>query len=199
MAEIPSARSIASSSALFDMDKDMSAILDSFSDIASISNRTMQNMSIHQVIKAGRKRLKMTHQQFADALGVTRTAVFQWEQEDGTAPSRKHQPAVAKLLGISVAELMSNGLQNHEFIANYKAIRTTRDGQSATHTIPSLEDACNTLARCFEGLPKEDMDNAARWLSGLVYQPSSAPHVIGVLMEMVVNPRKSPPEKSTGT
>lgn len=40
----------------------------------------------------------MTTQQFADAVGVTRAAVQQWEKEDGTAPSRKHQPAVLKLI-----------------------------------------------------------------------------------------------------
>lgn len=83
----------------------MNAILDSFSDVASISDDTMQNMSIHRVIREGRKRLQMTEQQFADAVGVTRTAVNQWEKEGGTAPTRKNQPAVAKLLGITVAEL----------------------------------------------------------------------------------------------
>lgn len=67
------------------------------------------------------------------------------------------------------------------------------------HKIQGLEEACNTLARYFEDMPEEDRDNAVRWLSGLVHRPSSAPHVIGALMEMVVTPRKSPPEKSTGT
>lgn len=63
-------------------------------------------MSIHQKIRAGRSKLGMTEQQFADAVGVTRGAVQQWEKEGGTAPTRKNQPKVAELLGITVAELM---------------------------------------------------------------------------------------------
>lgn len=72
-------------------------------------------MSIHSVIKDGRKRLGLTEQQFADAVSaelgerVTRGAVQQWEKEGGTAPSRKKQPAVAKVLGISLAHLVSGG------------------------------------------------------------------------------------------
>lgn len=56
---------------------------------------------MNHAIKAGRKRLKMTLQQFADAVGVTRGAVQQWEAAGGTAPSRKHYPVVAKLLGLN--------------------------------------------------------------------------------------------------
>ena len=63
-------------------------------------------MTIHQKIRDARKRLDMTEQQFANAVGVSRSAVHQWEVEGGTAPRRAHQPAVAKLMGISVAELM---------------------------------------------------------------------------------------------
>jgi transcriptional regulator with XRE-family HTH domain len=64
-------------------------------------------MSIHSKIREGRLRLEMTEKQFADAIGVTRGSVQQWEKEGGTAPTRKNQPAVAKLLGITVAELMA--------------------------------------------------------------------------------------------
>lgn len=66
-------------------------------------------MSIHRLIREGRARLKMSEQDFAEAIGVTRSAVQQWEREGGTAPRRSNQPAVAKLLGISVAELMAGG------------------------------------------------------------------------------------------
>lgn len=66
----------------------------------------MCNVSIHQKIRDGRLRLKMNEQQFGDAVGVSRGSVQQWEKEGGTAPSRKHQPAVARLIGISVADLM---------------------------------------------------------------------------------------------
>ena len=46
----------------------------------------------------------MSEQQFAEAIGVSRGAVQQWEKPGGTAPKRGNQPRVAKLLGISVAE-----------------------------------------------------------------------------------------------
>ncbi|MEJ8827262.1 S24 family peptidase [Variovorax humicola] len=64
-------------------------------------------MSTHNLIREGRKRLNMSEQQFADALGVSRGAVQQWEKPGGTAPKRTNQARVAKLLGISVAELVS--------------------------------------------------------------------------------------------
>ncbi|MFL9670869.1 LexA family protein [Variovorax sp. AB1(2024)] len=64
-------------------------------------------MNSRQLIREGRKRLQMSEQQFADALGVSRGAVQQWEKQGGTAPKRANQARVAKLLGISVAELVS--------------------------------------------------------------------------------------------
>lgn len=66
-------------------------------------------MSIHRLIRDGRRRLGMSEQQFADSLGVSRGAVQQWELPAGTAPSRANQPKVAKLLGLSIAELASGG------------------------------------------------------------------------------------------
>lgn len=72
----------------------------------------MEKMSIHQIIRSGRERLKMTEQQFADALDVSRGTIQQWEKEGGTAPNRKRQPAVARLLGISISELLGEISQN---------------------------------------------------------------------------------------
>ncbi|AMM24787.1 LexA family protein [Variovorax sp. PAMC 28711] len=69
-------------------------------------------MTIHHLIREGRRRLGMSEQQFADAAGVTRGAVQQWEKPGGTAPNRANQPRVAGLLGVSLAELVSGGLQN---------------------------------------------------------------------------------------
>jgi SOS-response transcriptional repressor LexA len=63
-------------------------------------------MNVHQRIKDGRKRLKLTEEEFGAKVGVSRGAVQQWELGK-TAPNRKRQPAVAALLGITVAELMS--------------------------------------------------------------------------------------------
>lgn len=85
---------------------DMSRSIARFSSNASFSFYTMENMSIHKLIREGRAKLGMTEQQFGNAVGVSRGAVQQWEKEGGTAPTRKNQPAVAALLGMSVAELM---------------------------------------------------------------------------------------------
>lgn len=69
-------------------------------------------MSIHQLIRDGRIKLGLSEQAFAEKVGVTRGAVQQWEREGGTAPRRANQKAVADLLGITVAELMSGGEPN---------------------------------------------------------------------------------------
>lgn len=69
-------------------------------------------MSIHKLIRDGRNRLGLTEQAFAEKAGVSRGAVQQWEREGGTAPRRANQKAVADLLGLTVAELMSGGEPN---------------------------------------------------------------------------------------
>lgn len=74
----------------------------------------------------------MNEQQFADALGVTRGAVQQWEKEGGTAPTRKNQPKVAKLLGMSVAKLMSGD---------------DLDGNQAMTPAESEQDAMNNVVK----------------------------------------------------
>lgn len=51
----------------------------------------------------------LSEQQFADAAGVSRGAVQQWEKPGGTAPRRANQHRVAELLGVSVAELLAGG------------------------------------------------------------------------------------------
>ena len=64
-------------------------------------------MSIRTLIRQKRRLLGLSEQQFADAVGVSRGAVQQWEKPDGTAPKRANQSKVAELPGISVAELVS--------------------------------------------------------------------------------------------
>lgn len=66
-------------------------------------------MTIHRRIRDGRLKLGLTEQQFGERVGVTRAVVQQWERLDGkaTAPSRRHQAAVAHALGMTVAELIS--------------------------------------------------------------------------------------------
>lgn len=67
-------------------------------------------MTYSAKIKAFRESRKLTHQQFADTVGVSRGAIQQWEN-GATAPKRVNQPAVAKFMGISVSELMADGQQ----------------------------------------------------------------------------------------
>lgn len=64
-------------------------------------------MSYSERIKQFREARKLTHQQFADAVGVSRGAIQQWES-GATAPKRPNQPVVAKFMGISVSDLMSD-------------------------------------------------------------------------------------------
>lgn len=61
-------------------------------------------MSIASLIRNGRIALGLTEQEFADLVGVARSSLQQWEKGE-TAPKRKNQPAVAKVLGITVAQL----------------------------------------------------------------------------------------------
>lgn len=49
----------------------------------------------------------MSEKQFADAIGVTRSAVQQWERPNGTTPRRTNWQRMAEVLDVSVAELLS--------------------------------------------------------------------------------------------
>lgn len=120
-------------------------------------------MSIHQLIRDGRKRLGMTESQFADAVGVTRGAVQQWEKEGGTAPKRSHQPAVAKLLGVSVAELMGGRVE-----ASLPAITAT----AATTTPQSIHSVLRQLSTLLDGCDDFHRETIRNALARLVDQPA---------------------------
>lgn len=98
-------------------------------------------MSIHQLIREGRNQLKMSQQAFAEAAGVSRGAVEQWER-GRSAPRRSIQPRVAELLGISLGEFIASGVRadpkstaahsrvpllGEKEAANYLAIDNFRD------------------------------------------------------------------------
>lgn len=102
----------------------------------------------------------MTEQQFADAVGVTRGAVQQWEKEGGTAPARKRQGRVAKLLGLSIAELMDQSSEQH-----HPPAHATGDGKPAKATTqspfpaypvrpatPTLSDRALDLAKAYDAI-----------------------------------------------
>ena len=69
-------------------------------------------MSVHTRIRQFREAKQLTHQQFADAVGVSRGAIQQWES-GATAPARRTQPAVATFMGITVSELMTEEDPKH--------------------------------------------------------------------------------------
>lgn len=66
-------------------------------------------MQTKDVIRLHRARLKLTEQQLADRIGVSRGSIQQWESGK-TAPKRANQEAVAEVLGITVSELMGMGI-----------------------------------------------------------------------------------------
>lgn len=62
--------------------------------------------TIHSRIRDLRKKQGLSLEAFAALVEVSWQSVQQWEREDGTAPTRKRLPAVAKALGVSVEELV---------------------------------------------------------------------------------------------
>ena len=102
-------------------------------------------METKDLIKTGRERLGMTHAQFADAVGVSRGAVQQWEKGT-TAPKRSHQKRVADALGVSVAELMNQS------VTDQKTIREVATLGSAVVPLPHLnKDEAGMFERYLNG------------------------------------------------
>lgn len=75
----------------------------------------------------------MSEQQFADAVGVSRGAVQQWEKPGGTAPTRRNQPLVAKVLGLSIAELAS-GVANTGQVAMRGEVPLVSEVEAGNYT-----------------------------------------------------------------
>ncbi len=66
-----------------------------------------QPQTLGEIIKSHRIRCNMTQEYVAEALGVTRQAVSKWET-DSSDPSTSNLLALAKLYGISAAELLKD-------------------------------------------------------------------------------------------
>lgn len=62
-------------------------------------------MDIGARIREARKSAKLTQQELARKLGVSRTTVTMWETEKNTPPTRM-LPAIAEIMGCSVDELL---------------------------------------------------------------------------------------------
>jgi SOS-response transcriptional repressor LexA len=89
-------------------------------------------MQTKDVIKHHRARLKLTEQQLADRIGVSRGSIQQWESGK-TAPKRANQEAVALALGITVSELL--GIEPAS-ITTSKVRMSMGGGNTETLTIP---------------------------------------------------------------
>lgn len=71
----------------------------------SIGENQTQKLTLGEVIKQHRIRCGMTQEFVAESLDVTRQAVSKWET-DSSEPSTSNLLALAKLFGISAAELL---------------------------------------------------------------------------------------------
>lgn len=114
----------------------------------------------------------MTHQQFADAVGVSRGAVQQWES-GATAPKRKNQPAVAKLMGTSISELMADAGTSPALAAQ---LPTTTPDQRQINDAPApgpanIEQLMAGLAEYLMEMDDYARDNAADVLRRLAANP----------------------------
>lgn len=121
----------------------------------------MSTMAIKDLIRAGRERLKMTEQRFANAARVSRAAVQQWES-GATAPSRKHQQAVADLIGVTVGELAAG--QSEKYPETMPG-RKTGEPLSA-YNVNRTDEA----RRLFESLSEDGQREAINYLRFLAQQ-----------------------------
>ncbi len=76
-------------------------------DDAAQTEDTAQPLSLGETIKQHRIRCGMTQEYVAETLNVSRQAVSKWET-DSSDPSTSNLLALAKLFGISAAELLEN-------------------------------------------------------------------------------------------
>jgi transcriptional regulator with XRE-family HTH domain len=85
-------------------------IIDSLSIRASGSiypDAYARDVSIHRLIRDRRLALRMSEEALASAVGVSRSAVQQWEREGerGTTPRPSKRAKIAEVLGVSVEQL----------------------------------------------------------------------------------------------
>jgi SOS-response transcriptional repressor LexA len=111
-------------------------------------------MGTKDVIAELRKKLGLSVEDFAELCGVTRGAVQQWER-GVTAPNRRRAPIVAKVLGITVAELAA--------------------GESNISAGPDIGGAVPLLSDVQAGNYKEHVDNFHPGDGGEELVPTSVP------------------------
>jgi len=142
-------------------------------------------MSIHSRIQDGRKKLGMSAQQFADVVGVSRGAVQQWEKEGGTAPRRAHQRKVASLLGLSVAQLMSQD----EYLPSQASVNSTVNDQGLTY-LSSISSILTQLAAHLSRMDADAQQLASGLLRDLALKPSIHATVAAALQAIAGQPNR---------
>ena len=183
----------------------------------------MLDMSVHSRIKDFRETRGLTHQQFADAVGVSRGAVQQWEK-GSTAPTRKHQPAVAKFMGLSVDALMSieadanitipsptlsaSGTVSNQPLAPVERAGAAIERRVNVTSICPIDRALTAIAALLQALPADDRTTVEGLITSIVRKPEIASHVIGAITAIVDGAKKGetqqaakhqPPVYRTGT
>ena len=101
-------------------------------------------MNVNQIIRDGRARLGLSEVEFAKRCKVSRTSVQYWEKDGGFAPNRSRQAAVAKVLGITVVELMQ-GIAPAPTDLSPRALRLARMFDDLAHDKQAQRVAYATL------------------------------------------------------
>lgn len=114
--------------------------------------------SIHQRIKRLREARGLSQEALANLAGVKYQSVQEWEQEDGTAPSRKRQAAVADALGVSVSELMTGNEASSQLPAE---VDLTMDERALVVRYRAADPRWQLSLRLLAALATEDQIEAA--------------------------------------
>lgn len=136
-------------------------------------------MATKDIIRLGRERLGMTPLAFGNAVGVSRGAVQQWER-GVTAPTRKHQPKVAALIGVSVAELMEQSATSDPNAIDVPSRwvdepQPERAALGMTTALPTLAQALEALASAFAHTPESTRNTVATLTASAVRDPATLP------------------------
>lgn len=87
-----------------------------------VQARLVRVESIHKRIKRLRIAKGLRQEDLAAKAGVSYQSVQEWERENGTAPARKRQKAVAAALGVSVEELMTGVASGQDGFSTVEAL-----------------------------------------------------------------------------
>lgn len=138
-------------------------------------------------IRTARRRAGLSQQQLAQAVGVGRSAVSQWERMGGTAPSTQNLYLVAEVLGISFtwlafgeagnaidaqshAPLQTPPLNSEEehLLSMFRRATHWRRARVATHRVSHSDRLHPLCASCNQSKAPAERKEAAPLLAPLV-------------------------------